>query len=1104
MDQASKEAWQWVDSTEAQAITIDHMHTSYRLKVPKCKPGKCKKNCRVNPRCLAGLGEKAWLEELKVTDEEPEDPCDVVRTEGNFVGLTNLGATCYINSLLQLWFHNPIFRKAIYSWVPFFDPSEKGNRTLDLLEKGGFIPSSPVGKLQLLFALMQFSKRSCVNPTLLIASLGIDTTTQQDAQEFSKLFLNLLEEKLSLQTDPEVSTMVPNQFRGEYEYVTRCSKCQKESSSPSAFYELDLSLGSKSDVTLDECLAEFLHEEKLEGTDQYFCENCSSKQNATRSIRLRHLPSMLNIQLLRFVFDRKTGLKKKVSSTVHFPFSIDMSNYVKTQGGVQSNQNYDLSAVLIHRGPSAYSGHYIAHIKDPISGTWYKFNDEVVQKIEGTNFKLGIEEDLEDSKKSRTGPKVGKGSHGSSNAYMLVYSRRDAAKPESHVASSNELSDPSAVLPPWVQTTLFNENENFEKWNRDKISRKDESLKKSREKHSKMKRQYGNLPCDSLDKGEFIPTQWLMSWLGNDEKLGSIDNSILLCEHGKLNPEKFREYKLVSSSVADELYKDYSGGKRLDETSLCWECVTTKCLTSQLRSQLDHESKLITNLMKNKIEPGQPSFWIGKESLRSWKKMVLDRRIISERESVKVRTVSEKATTTNQCENHCEAPSKSKYKFERKRSNGQCNGAGSLELEKYFDRQPDRSEWQAEFEKTLEWENRPSSSSSIGEIGFNEDLLCPHDKLTADEGPRRLIHAAVWEILHRHFPEAVEFSSSESPCEKCIRMVEQEGQTKESNKQLAMQQKALLQDLFRCKNRPDPFAEGNSEIYVIAKEVIDKWRAFVRDPSRKEPVTCLSNAQLLCHHEGLLHRPSPDIESESRFVYLWPYEWEALSRFAKVDRIVLLRRIVHEDGTGVSLNTEPAVCESCLEDRLEEERRSQLVYSRAAIYVRQVDKIGALTDILLDAPSILASSSSTAEDPDFQMGSETKRPRLDSQALAVSCPSPSLSPAATGQHQASRRSSRQRRGRGEKEITVSSDQTLLDLKRDIMKKFQVAPFDQHLTCNGRDLNDNQATLASLRIFPGTVIILQADEPSEDPSLMEDYARTAIPEEGFKGTELLRS
>ena len=42
MDQASKEAWQWVESTEASAITIEHVQTSYRIKVPTCKSGKCK------------------------------------------------------------------------------------------------------------------------------------------------------------------------------------------------------------------------------------------------------------------------------------------------------------------------------------------------------------------------------------------------------------------------------------------------------------------------------------------------------------------------------------------------------------------------------------------------------------------------------------------------------------------------------------------------------------------------------------------------------------------------------------------------------------------------------------------------------------------------------------------------------------------------------------------------------------------------------------------------------------------------------------------------------------------------------------------------------
>lgn len=77
----------------------------------------------------------------------------------------------------------------------------------------------------------------------------------------------------------------------------------------------------------------------------------------------------------------------------------------------------------------------------------------------------------------------------------------------------------------------------------------EESLKQRREKHAKLRRLYNSLPCDSLDRGEFLPTQWLISWLSEDEKLGPIDNSLLLCEHGQLNPEKFREYKLVSSDT---------------------------------------------------------------------------------------------------------------------------------------------------------------------------------------------------------------------------------------------------------------------------------------------------------------------------------------------------------------------------------------------------------------------------------------------------------------------------------------------------------------------------------------------------------------------------
>lgn len=47
-----------------------------------------------------------------------------------------------------------------------------------------------------------------------------------------------------------------------------------------------------------------MQEEKLDGENRYFCESCQGKQSATRRIKLNSLPPTLNLQLMRFIFDR--------------------------------------------------------------------------------------------------------------------------------------------------------------------------------------------------------------------------------------------------------------------------------------------------------------------------------------------------------------------------------------------------------------------------------------------------------------------------------------------------------------------------------------------------------------------------------------------------------------------------------------------------------------------------------------------------------------------------------------------------------------------------------------------------------------------------------
>ena len=157
----------------------------YHVDPTSCPPPhsanqKCrgKKN---NPNCLCGLippptGYRMtglWMKVPEVVSKLGRDPRDIARSDPRRpVGLTNLGATCYMNAVLQLMYHVEPFRQGIFDL--------EGPVTDDLLVK----------VLRKVFAEMHAGPHSVVDTTAFSATLGVKLDVQQDGSEFQGIFLH--------------------------------------------------------------------------------------------------------------------------------------------------------------------------------------------------------------------------------------------------------------------------------------------------------------------------------------------------------------------------------------------------------------------------------------------------------------------------------------------------------------------------------------------------------------------------------------------------------------------------------------------------------------------------------------------------------------------------------------------------------------------------------------------------------------------------------------------------------------------------------------------------------------------------------------------------
>lgn len=332
---------------------------------------------------------------------EKEIGQDQFPSNEHYFGLVNFGNTCYCNSVLQaLYFCKP-FREKI------LDYKAKNKRTKETL----------LTCLADLFynIATQKKKTGTLAPKKFIARLRkendlFDNYMQQDAHEFLNYLLNtiadILQEKhqanakgkvvcqngeppqqamhFSMQAHQQQSnckpepTWVHDIFQGTFTNETRCLNCETVSSKDEDF--LDLSVDVDQNTSISHCLRGFSNTETLCSEHKYYCENCCSKQEAQKRMRVKKLPMILALHLKRFKYMEQQNRHTKLSYRVVFPLELRLFN--TSDDAYNPDRLYDLVAVVIHCGSGPNRGHYICIVKS--HGLWLLFDDDIVEKIEAS------------------------------------------------------------------------------------------------------------------------------------------------------------------------------------------------------------------------------------------------------------------------------------------------------------------------------------------------------------------------------------------------------------------------------------------------------------------------------------------------------------------------------------------------------------------------------------------------------------------------------------------------------------------------------------------------------------------------------------------------